>query len=143
MCISSGYHLPHTIHNNTTTPPIKPNSSITHLSQMVKTIFGGAGISATARFKTKESAAEVLDILLANGVTTLDSARLYAGSEVAIGQQDKRAQFTIDTKLVGGFQPGNVTKEGVIKDAKDSLDRVGIKQFDILYARPSFSNPHK
>jgi aflatoxin B1 aldehyde reductase len=102
---------------------------------MVKSIFGGAGISAAAHFKTKEVAAEVLDICLANGVTTLDTARLYAGSEVMIGQLDKKTQFTIDTKVVGGFVPGNVTKEDVIRDAKDSLEKVGIKQFDVLYAQ--------
>ncbi|KAF2024387.1 Aldo/keto reductase [Setomelanomma holmii] len=100
---------------------------------MVKIIMGGAGLSDTAKFNRPEIRAKVLDILLREGVTTLDSARLYQGSEVAIGALDKRTSFTIDTKLQGGFGPGGVTREGVIKDAQDSLERVGIKQFDILY----------
>lgn len=100
---------------------------------MVKTVFGGASLSDAATFKTHEQRTEIANVLLANGVTNLDTARLYGGSEVAIGQLDKRTEFTIDTKLEGGFKPGSVSKEDVIKNAQDSLDRVGIKQFDILY----------
>ncbi|KAH7071524.1 NADP-dependent oxidoreductase domain-containing protein [Paraphoma chrysanthemicola] len=100
---------------------------------MVKTIFGAAGFGDLGRFKTDEVRSKVLDVLLAEGVKNLDSARIYPGSEVAIGAQEKRTNFIIDTKLAGGFQPGVVTKDGVIKDAQDSLDRVKIKQFDILY----------
>ncbi|KAH7396197.1 NADP-dependent oxidoreductase domain-containing protein [Pyrenochaeta sp. MPI-SDFR-AT-0127] len=100
---------------------------------MVKTIFGGAPLSDTSTFKDDEIRSQVLDVLLANGVTNIDTARLYPGSEVAIGALEKRTSFTIDTKLPGGFNPGNVTKDAVIRDAQDSLERVGIKQFDILY----------
>jgi aflatoxin B1 aldehyde reductase len=100
---------------------------------MVKIIMGGAGLTDTGKFNTQESREKVLDILLAHDVKNIDSARLYAGSEVAIGKLDKRTQFTIDTKLVGGFSPGNVKRDQVIADAQDSLERVGIKQFDILY----------
>jgi aflatoxin B1 aldehyde reductase len=106
---------------------------------MVKTIFGGAGLSEMGKFNTPEIQAQALDVLLANGITMLDTARLYPGSEVAIGAQPKRTEFSIDTKLVGGFAPGAVTEEGVLKDAQDSLARVNIKQFDILYAP---SHPH-
>lgn len=100
---------------------------------MVKSVFGGAPLSNESRFNTHEERSQILHVLLENGVTTIDSARLYPGSEVAIGKLDKRNSFTIDTKLVGGFAPGAVHKDGVIKDAQDSLERVGIKQFDILY----------
>ncbi|KAF2827125.1 Aldo/keto reductase [Ophiobolus disseminans] len=101
---------------------------------MVKIIFGGAGLSEMGKFKTEESREKVVDLLLERGVTTLDTARLYPGSEVAIGALEKRTQFTIDTKLEGGFSTaGHITKDNVIKDAQDSLERVGIKQFDILY----------
>jgi aflatoxin B1 aldehyde reductase len=100
---------------------------------MVKIVFGGASLTDKGKFKTPELRAQVLDILLSYGIKTLDTARLYTGSEVAIGQLEKRTQFTIDTKLVGGFSPGNVHKDQVIADAQDSLKTVGIKQFDILY----------
>jgi aflatoxin B1 aldehyde reductase len=100
---------------------------------MPKIIFGGASLSDTAKFNTQESRTQVLDVLLKHGIKNLDSARLYAGSEVAIGALEKRSQFTIDTKLVGGFSPGNVSYDQVIKDVPDSLERAQIKQFDILY----------
>lgn len=100
---------------------------------MVKIVMGGAGLTDSGKFNTQESREKVLDILLAHNVKTIDSSRLYAGSEEAIGKLSKRTHFTIDTKLVGGFSPGNVHKDQVIRDSQDSLDRVKIKQFDILY----------
>ncbi|OAL46901.1 Aldo/keto reductase [Pyrenochaeta sp. DS3sAY3a] len=111
---------------------------------MVKTIFGGAALSDLGgrAFATPEARAEAVDVLLANGVVNLDTARLYPGSEVAIGALEKRESFVIDTKLVGGFQPGNVSKEQVITDAQDSLNRLQIKQVDILYIHaPDESTP--
>ncbi|KAJ4989200.1 aldehyde reductase [Stagonosporopsis vannaccii] len=100
---------------------------------MVKPIFGGFPISDSASFNTPEIREQLLDILLANGVTTIDTARAYPGSEVAIGALEKRTYFAIDTKLLSGFAPGSATKEAVIRDTQDSLNRVQIKQFDILY----------
>jgi aflatoxin B1 aldehyde reductase len=105
---------------------------------MVKTIFGGVGLSDKGQFKTQEERAKVIDILLANDIKNLDSARLYEGSEVAIGQLEKRKDFTIDTKLMGGFAATagfseDLKKDSVIKDCQDSLERAKIDQFDILY----------
>lgn len=100
---------------------------------MVKTVFGGFSLSDEASFNKHEQRTQVLDVLLDNGATDLDTARLYPGSEVAIGKLEKRDQFAISTKIVCGFAPGTAHKEDVIKDAHDSLQRVGIKQFDILY----------
>lgn len=111
---------------------------------MVKTIFGGAALTDVGgrAFGTPEARAEAADLLLANGVVNIDTARLYPGSEVAIGALEKRESFVIDTKLVGGFQPGNVSKEQVITDAQDSLNRLQIKQYDILYIHaPDESTP--
>lgn len=100
---------------------------------MVKIIFGAASVTDKGKFNTHESRTKVLDILAANGVNTIDTARLYAGSEEAIGKLDKRGDFIIDTKIVGGFSPGNVSREQVVKDVANSLETVGIPQFDILY----------
>lgn len=97
---------------------------------MVQTIFGAAGV---AYFPTPEAFAQVLDTLLAHGVTNIDTARLYAGSEVAIGAQPKRTQFTIDTKLGGGFMPGRAAASTVTEDVQDSLSQLSISQLDILY----------
>ncbi|RMZ68182.1 Aldo keto reductase [Pyrenophora seminiperda CCB06] len=100
---------------------------------MVKTVFGGYPLSDSAIFKTPEQRSQVLDVLLANGVKNIDTARLYPGSEVAIGQLSKRKEFTIDTKLVGGFAPGRSGKNEVIADTQDSLDVLQIDKIDIFY----------
>jgi aflatoxin B1 aldehyde reductase len=100
---------------------------------MVKTVFGGFTLSDSAYFNTPEKRAEVLEILLKNGVKNIDTARLYPGSEEAIGKLEKRKEFTIDTKLEGGFVPGNVTKDGVIKDTQHSIDRLQVDQVDVFY----------
>lgn len=108
---------------------------------MVKTVFGGATLSDNSTHSTAAARSEIADILLANGVTTLDSARLYAGSEVAIGALPQRDSFTIDTKLLGGFGGGGSSSAAdTLRDAKDSLARVGIKQFDILYLHAPDTN---
>ncbi|KAF3045928.1 hypothetical protein E8E12_007639 [Didymella heteroderae] len=103
---------------------------------MVKTVFGGGSFmsqGAMGAFNTKEKTAEAMDTLLAAGVTTIDTARIYAGSEEQIGQQEKRTQFTIDTKVPGGFAPGTANKDTIVAHAKEALEKVNIKQFDILY----------
>lgn len=100
---------------------------------MVKLIFGGFTISDSSSYNTPEIREQLQDLLLANGITNIDTARGYPGSEVAIGTLDKRTSFAIDTKLVSGFAPGSTTKDAVIRDSQDSLDKVKIKQFDILY----------
>lgn len=102
---------------------------------MVKTIFGGASFISEGAlgFNTEEKASQAIDALLAAGVTTIDTARIYSGSEEALGKQEKRTQFTIDTKVPGGFGPGTATKDTIVEHAKEALDKVKIKQFDILY----------
>jgi len=100
---------------------------------MVKTVFGGYPLSDSATFNTPEERAKILDALIANGVKNIDTARLYPGSEVAIGQLEKRKEFIIDTKLPGGFAPGRSGKDDVIADTQDSLEQVKIDQFDIFY----------
>jgi len=103
---------------------------------MVKIVFGGGSFmdkGALGSFNGKEKVAEAMDVLLASGVTTIDTARIYPGSEAALGQQDKRTQFTIDTKVPGGFAPDTARKDVIVEHAKEALQKVNIKQFDILY----------
>lgn len=100
---------------------------------MVKLIFGGVSLSDFGAFNTQDKRAQVIDVLLSHNITHIDTARGYAGSEVAIGQLEKRKQFTIDTKIVGGWAPGTATKDAVIKDSQDSLEQVKIDQFNTLY----------
>ncbi|KAF2647238.1 aflatoxin B1 aldehyde reductase-like protein member 2 [Lophiostoma macrostomum CBS 122681] len=97
----------------------------------IKAVFGT--ITIPLIFDTDEKIAEIFEILKKEGVTTLDTARLYVGAEEAVGRVPGHEDFIIDTKLQGGVIPGTVTKEGVVKDTQDSLDRCQVKQFDILY----------
>lgn len=76
---------------------------------------------------------ELITILKKAGIKNIDTARIYTGSEELIGKASGREDFNIDTKIVGGFVPGTAKKEAIIVDAQDSLDKVNIKQFDILY----------
>jgi len=80
-----------------------------------------------------EAVPDFFAALKKGNVHTIDTARLYAGSEVRIGNTPGHEDFIIDTKLIGGFAPGTVKKEAIIADSLDSLERVKIKQFDILY----------
>lgn len=67
------------------------------------------------------------------GITAIDTARIYEGSEEGIGQVSTRTDFTIDDKLPGGFVPGSLTPENILPDIQDSLSKVKISQFDILW----------
>lgn len=98
----------------------------------IKAVFGG-GTFPNWVFSDPKVQAEALDILLKGGVTTIDTARLYPGSEEAIGKLDAHKSFTIDTKLVGGFAPGSIAKAQVVADVEDSLKKLQISQLDILY----------
>lgn len=103
---------------------------------MVKSVFGGGSFIAEGTLgslNTHDKVAEAIDVLLASGVTTIDTARIYSGSEEAIGKQEKRTQFTIDTKVPGGFAAGTAHKDTIVEHAKEALQKVNIKQFDILY----------
>lgn len=88
---------------------------------------------AMGSFSTPDKVAVAMDVLLASGVTTIDTARIYPGSEAALGQQEKRTSFTIDTKVPGGFAPGTAHKDTIVAHAKEALSKVNIPHFDILY----------
>jgi aflatoxin B1 aldehyde reductase len=99
----------------------------------IKISYGGASLNPSGAWKDKESIGQLFDALIKLGVDHIDTARLYGPSEGLIGEQPSRTSFTIDTKIQGGFSPGSAAKDAIIADAQDSLDKVGIKQFDILY----------
>lgn len=98
----------------------------------IKVVFGGGafphGVFADAKVQ-----AEALDNLQKEGVNVIDTARLYPGSEEAIGKLEGRTNFIIDTKLKGGFAKGTNSKDDVIRDVDDSLKTLRIPQIDILY----------
>lgn len=99
----------------------------------IKAVFGGGSIGGRGAFSTDDAVNEVLASLKKEGVLTIDTARLYPGSEETIGKAPGHEDFVIDTKIMGGFVSGTSKKDVIITDAQDSLARVKIKQFDILY----------
>ena len=74
-----------------------------------------------------------LSILDSYHVTTVDTAQLYGQSEAILGSVNAGDRFTIDTKWRGGFAAGSSTKETIIATAKESLERLKMKQVDIFY----------
>lgn len=99
---------------------------------VINVAFGGAAINPL-KYKPGDDVEELLRLLKKEGVSTIDTARLYQGSEELIGSAPSHVGFTIDTKILGGFSPGSAAKDRIIADAQDSLDKLKIKQFDILY----------
>lgn len=98
----------------------------------IKLVFGAAGIPHK-NYEDPKYQTSALEALLKAGVTTLDTARLYTGSEEAIGNLPLRTSFTIDSKLEGGFKPGTSTRDQILANIDDSLKRLQIDQLDILY----------
>ena len=92
-------------------------------AKSIKVVFGTAG-----EFFTKETAAEVYDVLRENDVHTLDTAQLYEGKEEIIGLTEGAKRFTIDSKEMGGFRPKTATRDKVVQRGKDSLAKIGTAQ---------------
>lgn len=99
----------------------------------IKVVFG-AGSFPHGTWAEAKNRDEGLETLLKAGVTTLDTARLYPGSEEAIGTHATRTSFAIDSKLKGGFEPGSISSaDKILADVQDTLAKLKIDQLDILY----------
>ncbi|OCT49647.1 Aflatoxin B1 aldehyde reductase member 4 [Cladophialophora carrionii] len=102
-------------------------------SQGIKVVFGAASIGNREPWIEKEYLEKAFDILLKHGVNTLDSAQLYGESEKRLGELNAGDKFIIDTKWMGGWQPGWATKENIVNTAKSSIEKLKVKQVDIFY----------
>lgn len=94
----------------------------------IQILFGGAGVGNTEKFKTADDVKPFFDVLKKQGVTKIDTAHLYGNSETYLGEVKAGDSFTFDTKWLGGFGPGNVTKDKMIASAKDSIRKLGVAQ---------------
>ena len=90
----------------------------------IKQVFGGAGIKDDSAYASIEAMKELLDVLRSGGVKVIDTAQLYGSSEEWLGKVKAGDSFTVDTKAVGGFEPGSGTKEKIVAGAKKSLERL-------------------
>ncbi|KAF2426506.1 Aldo/keto reductase [Tothia fuscella] len=77
-------------------------------------------------------AKQLTDTLRQHGISHLDTAEIYSGSEEELGYQGAAEHFTIDTKLPGGFGDPR-RKDEIIAGGKASLEKLKTKQVDVLY----------
>ncbi|TKX25609.1 oxidoreductase-like protein 13 [Elsinoe australis] len=99
----------------------------------IKIVMGGLGMGEGVSLGTIPEVKEVLPVLKEFNVDTLDSAQLYGDAEKNLGEVGAGKEFTIDTKWLGGFKPGFITKDNIITTGKESLERLKIPQVDIFY----------
>jgi aryl-alcohol dehydrogenase-like predicted oxidoreductase len=102
-------------------------------SQGLKVVFGAASIGNREPWIETSYNEKAFDILLKHGVNTLDSAQLYGESEKRLGELNAGEKFIIDTKWMGGWQPGWATKENIINSAKSSIEKLKVKQVSWLF----------
>lgn len=99
--------------------------------QPLNTVFGGTRIGNRQRFTPAGCLEKFLDILVAHGVTTIDTAQSYGNSEATIGQVDAGQRFTIDTKWSPPWtEPAAAwaTREQIINSANESIRKLGVNQ---------------
>ncbi|KAJ5294313.1 hypothetical protein N7508_009134 [Penicillium antarcticum] len=99
----------------------------------VKLVWGGGSIMMEESYPTLESIDAALEILQANGVTSIDTARIYGTSEERLGQIKASSRFAIDTKHPGGFAPEANTQELIGSIANQSLKYLQTDQVDVYY----------
>jgi aflatoxin B1 aldehyde reductase len=112
-------------------------------SNGIKIVYGAGGLSSRVAARLPPDVGlhdytkQVLDILEKEGISTLDTAEIYTGSEDEIGYHGAAKLFTIDTKLPGGFGKSR-SKDEIIAGGKASLERLKTKQvrFQVLFVNP-------
>ncbi|KAF2668716.1 aldehyde reductase [Microthyrium microscopicum] len=106
-------------------------------SNGIKIIYGGGGLSSILAAPEgydsfHDYSKAILAILEKEGISTLDTAEIYPGSEEEIAYNKATERFTVDTKLPGGFGESR-TKDQIIAGGKGNLERLQTKQVHILY----------
>lgn len=97
---------------------------------------GDKSADTMARFDTPEEVNGLLNAFAARGYSQLDTARGYSPlapgtSEPRLGAVGAGDKFTIDTKV--SSQPGDHTKEKILKEIDISLDALKVKQINVEY----------
>ncbi|EHK16188.1 uncharacterized protein TRIVIDRAFT_64999 [Trichoderma virens Gv29-8] len=96
-------------------------------------VFGTANINTGASFPTAEQASELLDVVEKVGIKQLDTAQLYGTSEEILGDIKASSRFTIDTKHIGGWVPGQSSRARVVERGLESLQKLGVDKVYIFY----------
>ena len=77
-------------------------------------------------------------MLSANGITAIDTSQTYGNSETILGRVNAGDSFTISTKwgVLEAYTDHSIawaSKEYIIRTARQSIARLGVKQVDIFY----------
>jgi aflatoxin B1 aldehyde reductase len=94
----------------------------------IQIVYGGAAVGDPTKFSSDSDIKPYWEVLDKHNVTKIDTAHLYGNSETFLCQVKAGDKYTLDTKWLGGFGPGNVTKDKMIASAKDSIKKLGVKQ---------------
>ena len=108
-------------------------------SQGLKVVFGAASIGNREPWIDEGYNNKAFEVMLAHKCNTLDSAQLYGESEKRLGEIKAGEKFTIDTKWQGGFHPGFAAKDQIVDTAKESIQKLGVKQVSLLHRSRSMS----
>ncbi len=100
-------------------------------SEGIKVVFGAAAIGNREPWIDADYNDKAFQVLLKHGANVLDSAQLYGESEKRLGELKAGDKFIIDTKWMGGWQPGWATKENIVNSAKDSIKKLGVKEVSL------------
>ncbi|KAL1897647.1 hypothetical protein Sste5346_003955 [Sporothrix stenoceras] len=104
----------------------------------IKVVFGGAALGNRPPFANDEDLLKAFPVLKDNGATSIDSSQVYGNSEAILGRTKAGEQFKIHTKWGVREAYGNpeitwATKDFILKSARESITRLGVKQVDIFY----------
>ncbi|KAJ9606383.1 hypothetical protein H2200_009344 [Cladophialophora chaetospira] len=80
----------------------------------------------------EQEAASILNVAKKGGITAIDTAALYKGSERLLGQLDVALDFTIHTKTPGVI-PGCMSQESIINGMEQSLHDLHLDKVEIYY----------
>ncbi|GMM38255.1 hypothetical protein DASC09_055940 [Saccharomycopsis crataegensis] len=94
----------------------------------VKIVYGSAGITHI----DKADMNSVVDILKKNNVDEIDTARIYPGSEKALGDHGFSKHFIVDTKA-RGFAPNALTSEGIKAAIDESLSDLQVDSVETYF----------
>lgn len=93
----------------------------------LKPVFGGGPIGEGKDFPDVPTIGELYKLLKEGDCNTIDTARLYSNSEEWIGKTQGGDQFIIDSKAPGGFIVGGSNSAGILQHAKETVERLGVK----------------
>ncbi|CAG9993106.1 unnamed protein product [Clonostachys byssicola] len=100
-----------------------------HTSNGLQVIFGAAGIGPES---FRDVARQQLDVLLAEGITVLDTSEMYPGCEDELAYLKATDKFEIHAKVAGGASPGR-QHDAIIEAGQERLRKLNVDQVEIFY----------